>query len=168
MTESTTFPAAVLQQILDKADGVPLFVEEITKAILASGHLEEVDGHYELAESFRVLTIPATLQDSLMARLDRLGGAKEVAQVGAVLGREFGYRLLQAVHPLSHAELETALAKLCDAELLYARGLAPDATYVFKHALVQETAYGSLLRSRRRERRRRRAPSPCRAPSGRA
>src|SRR5437899_12732885 len=95
--------------------------------------------------------IPSTLAASLMARLDRQGSqAKEVAQVGAVLGREFSYGLLHAVHPVSEAELERSLGKLIDAELLYVRGLPPESTYLFKHALVQDAAYGSLLKARRR------------------
>jgi predicted ATPase len=151
MTEGKTFPAAVLQQILDKTDGVPLFVEEITKAILESGHLKEVDGHYELAESFRALTIPATLQDSLMARLDRLVTAKAVAQYAAVLGRQFAYALLQAVSQLDEATLQRELSRLVDAELVYQRGLPPQATYSFKHALIQDTAYQSLLKSTRQQ-----------------
>jgi predicted ATPase len=151
MTEGKTFPAAVLQQILDKTDGVPLFVEEITKAILESGHLKEVDGHYELAESFRALTIPATLQDSLMARLDRLVTAKAVAQYAAVIGRQFAYALLQAVSQLDEATLQRELSRLVDAELVYQRGLPPQATYSFKHALIQDTAYQSLLKSTRQQ-----------------
>jgi AAA ATPase domain/Adenylate and Guanylate cyclase catalytic domain len=106
MTEGKTFPAAVLQQILDKTDGVPLFVEEITTAILESGHLTDVDGRYELAESFRALTIPTTLHDSLMARLDRLVTAKAVAQYAAVIGRQFSYALLQASSQVDEAMLQ--------------------------------------------------------------
>src|SRR4030095_13651312 len=94
MTDGKTFPAEVSQQIIAKTDGVPLFIEEMTKAILESGHLKEVDGHYALVGSLSTLTIPATLQDSLMARLDRLGTAKAVAQYAAVIGRQFAYDLL--------------------------------------------------------------------------
>ena len=151
MTGGKTFPAAVLQQILDKTDGVPLFVEEITKAILESGHLIDVDGHYALAESVRVLTIPATLQDALMARLDRLAEGKAVAQRGAVLGRTFAYVLLRAVVHLDERALGRGLAQLVQAEVLYQRGVPPHATYTFKHALVQETAYQSLLRRTRQQ-----------------
>src|SRR5262249_40288986 len=103
MTDGKTFPAAILQQILTKTDGVPLFVEEITKSLLESGQLKEVEDHYELTEPFSTFTIPATLQDSLMARLDRLVTAKGIAQIGATIGRQFSYVLLQAVAPLDAA-----------------------------------------------------------------
>ena len=130
----------IVEAVVTRTDGVPLFVEELTKAVV-----EAEPGEAAAWE------IPATLQDSLMARLDRLGGAKEVAQVGAVIGRGFSYALLHAVSPFPEAELQAALVRLADAELLYPRGLPPEATYVFKHALVQDTAYASLLKSRRRE-----------------
>jgi class 3 adenylate cyclase/predicted ATPase len=142
-------PAEVLQQIIEKTDGVPLFVEEVTKAILESGQLKEVDGHYELTGSFSTFAIPATLQDSLMARLDRLVTAKGVAQMGATMGRQFAYDLLQAVSQLNERTLHEELHRLVEAELLYQRGLPPQATYVFKHALIQEAAYQSLLKSTR-------------------
>jgi tetratricopeptide (TPR) repeat protein len=129
----------LLEAVATRADGVPLFIEELVKVVV------ETDPTAAAKE------IPATLADSLMARLDRLGPAKEVAQVAAVLGREFGYPLLRAVSPLPDEGLQDALETLAGAELLYARGLPPDATYLFKHALVQETAYQSLLRARRRE-----------------
>jgi len=129
----------IVEAVVTRTDGVPLFVEELTKAVV-----EAEPGEAAAWE------IPATLQDSLMARLDRLGGAKEVAQVGAVIGRGFSYALLHAVSPFPEAELQAALVRLADAELLYPRGLPPEATYVFKHALVQDTAYASLLKSRRR------------------
>ena len=151
MTDGKTFPAAELQQIIEKTDGVPLFVEEITKAILESGQLKALDGHYERTGSFSPLAIPATLQDSLMARLDRLAPVKDVAQLGAVLGREFAYALLRAVAPLDEATLQHGLAQLVEAELLYQRGILPQATYLFKHALVQDAAYQSLLRSTRQQ-----------------
>jgi class 3 adenylate cyclase/tetratricopeptide (TPR) repeat protein len=151
MTEGKTFPAAVLQQILDKTDGVPLFVEEITTAILESGHLTDVDGRYELAESFRALTIPTTLHDSLMARLDRLVTAKAVAQYAAVIGRQFSYALLQASSQVDEAMLQHDLRRLVEAELLYQRGLPPQSTCVFKHALIQDAAYESLLKSTRQQ-----------------
>ena len=151
MTEGKTFPAEVLQQVMVRTDGVPLFVEEITKAILDSGHLKNVDGHYELAESVRALTIPATLQDSLMARLDRLVTAKAVAQYASVIGRQFAYTLLQAVSQLDEATLQRELRRLVDAELVYQRGIPPQATYLFKHALIQEAAYQSLLKRTRQQ-----------------
>ena len=149
MTDGKTFPTAVLQQIIAKTDGVPLFVEEMTKAILESGSLKDVDNHYELPGSLSTFAIPATLQDSLMARLDRLMTAKVVAQLGATIGRQFSYKLLQAVAQLDETMLQHELGRLVEAELLYQRGLPPQSTYVFKHALIQDTAYESLLRSTR-------------------
>jgi class 3 adenylate cyclase/tetratricopeptide (TPR) repeat protein len=151
MTNGKTFPAAVLQQIIARTDGVPLFVEELTKAILESGHLTEVDGHYELTGSFATFAIPATLQDSLMARLDRLVTAKAVAQYAAVIGRQFPYELLQAVSQLDEAMLQHELGRLVEAEIVYQRGVPPQAMYTFKHALIQDAAYQSLLRSTRQQ-----------------
>jgi predicted ATPase len=141
----------VLQQVVTKTDGVPLFVEELTKTVLESGLLRETQGHYALTGPLPPLAIPATLHDSLMARLDRLATVKAVAQLGAVLGRTFAYELLQAVTPLDEASLQQALARLVDAELLYQRGVPPQATYLFKHALIQEAAYQSLLKSTRQQ-----------------
>ena len=149
MTDGKTFPAEVLQQIIAKTDGVPLFVEEFTKSLLESGQLKAIDGHYELTGSLRTLTIPATLQDSLMARLDRLMTAKVVAQLGATIGRQFAYDLLQAVSQLDEATLQRELGRLVEAEIVYQRGMPPQATYVFKHALIQDAAYESLLKSTR-------------------
>jgi predicted ATPase len=151
MTDGKTFPAAVLQQILTKTDGVPLFVEEITRAILESGQLTAVAGHYELTGSFSTLAIPATLQDSLMARLDRLVTAKAVAQYAAVIGRQFPYELLQTVSQLDAATLQRELGRLVEAEMVYQRGVPPQSTYVFKHALIQDSAYESLLKSTRQQ-----------------
>ena len=124
-------------------------MEELTKAILESGYLQEVNGHYELIGSFSTFAIPATLQDSLMARLDRLGTAKAVAQYAAVIGRQFSYALLEAVSHLDPATLQRELGRLVTAELVYQRGVPPQATYVFKHALIQDAAYASLLKSTR-------------------
>jgi predicted ATPase len=149
MTDGKTFPKEVIQQIIAKTDGVPLFIEEITKAILESGHLTEVDGHYILVGSLSMFAIPATLQDSLMARLDRLVTAKGVAQMGATIGRQFAYALLQAVSPLEASTLQRELGRLVEAEIVYQRGLPPQATYLFKHALIQDAAYQSLLKSTR-------------------
>jgi class 3 adenylate cyclase/predicted ATPase len=149
MTDGKTFPAEVLQQILAKTDGVPLFVEEITKSLLATGQLKAVDGHYELVGALSMLAIPATLQDSLMARLDRLVTAKAVAQYAAVIGRQFPYAWLQAVSPWDEAMLQRELGRLVEAEIVYQRGVPPQATYVFKHALIQDAAYESLLKSTR-------------------
>jgi predicted ATPase len=149
VTDGKPFPAAVLQQIIAKTDGVPLFVEEITKAILESGQLKALDGHYEITGSFATFAIPATLQDSLMARLDYLVSAKSVAQYAAVIGRQFSYDLLHAVSQVNEAMLQHELGKLVEAEIVYQRGLPPQSTYVFKHALIQDAAYGSLLKSTR-------------------
>jgi class 3 adenylate cyclase/DNA-binding winged helix-turn-helix (wHTH) protein/predicted ATPase len=144
-------PAEVLQQVVAKTDGVPLFVEELTKMVLESGLVKEREGSYELTDPLPPLAIPATLHDSLMARLDRLETAKQVAQLGAVVGREFAYELIRAVSPLDEATLQQALERLVDAELLYQRGLLPQARYVFKHALIQQEAYQSLVRRTRRQ-----------------
>jgi predicted ATPase len=142
-------PAQVVEQVVTKTDGVPLFVEELTKAVLESGVVTAVNNHYELTGPLSALTIPTTLQDSLMARLDRLAGVKEVAQLGATLGREFSYELLRAVSPWDAVILEQGLAQLVEAELMLRRGLPPQAQYLFKHALVRDTAYQSLLKSTR-------------------
>ncbi|MCH7541039.1 MAG: AAA family ATPase, partial [Proteobacteria bacterium] len=144
-----TLPEEVLEQILARTDGVPLFVEELTKTVLESGLLAEEGGDYVLNGPLPPLAIPASLQDSLMARLDRLAAVKEVAQLAAVLGRTFSYELLAGVSPLAGQELEDALARLEDAELVYRRGVAPELTYEFKHALVRDAAYQSLLKSSR-------------------
>ena len=144
-------PAALLEQILTKTDGVPLFVEELTKSILESGGLRETGDHYEYAGSARAVTIPATLRDSLMARLDRFMPVKEIAQIGAAIGREFSYELIEAVAPMPQAQLDDTLAQLTASGLAFRRGTPPDAVYTFKHALVQDAAYDSLLKSRRQE-----------------
>jgi class 3 adenylate cyclase/tetratricopeptide (TPR) repeat protein len=142
-------PAEVMAQIVAKTDGVPLFVEELTKHVLESGLLIEDGDRYRLDGPLPPLAIPSTLQDSLMARLDRLGLVKEIAQIGAAIGREFSYALLHAVVGRDEASLQSALAQLEDAELLFHTGALSDARYSFKHALVQDTAYESLLKSRR-------------------
>ena len=151
VTGGTALPPEVVAQIVAKTDGVPLFVEELTKTILESGLLRDAQGHYELTGPLPPLAIPATLQDSLIARLDRLATVKAVAQLGAVLGRTFAYAVLQAVSPLDEVALQQALARLVEAELLYQRGVPPQATYLFKHALIQEAAYQSLLKSTRQQ-----------------
>jgi predicted ATPase/class 3 adenylate cyclase len=151
MTGGKELPAEVYTQILDRTDGVPLFVEELTKAVLESGHLHDVGDRYVIGDSRAVPVIPATLHDSLMARLDRLMSIKEIPQIGAALGREFSYRLLAAVAPIEEPALRAALNQLVDAELIFARGEPPDSIYTFKHALVQQAAYDSLLRSKRQQ-----------------
>src|ERR1700761_2164494 len=144
-------PAPLLEQILTRTDGVPLFVEELTKSILESGELKESGDHYDYAGSARAVTIPTTLRDSLMARLDRFMPVKEIAQIGAAIGRAFSYELISAVAPMPQAELDEALAGLAKSGLAFRRGTPPDAIYTFKHALVQDAAYDSLLKSRRQE-----------------
>jgi class 3 adenylate cyclase/predicted ATPase len=142
-------PTEVLQQIVSKTDGVPLFVEELTKMVLESNLLRPVNGHYELSGPLPSLAIPATLQDSLMARLDRLSEVREVVQLGAVLGREFAYEMLRLLTVIDDATLQARLAQLVAAELLYQRGRPPRARYIFKHALIQDAAYASMLKSTR-------------------
>src|SRR5215510_1021663 len=144
-------PTQVLTQISEKTDGVPLFIEELTKAVLESGVLQDVNGHYELTGSFSTFAIPATLQDSLMARLDRLVTAKGVAQLAATIGRQFAYDLLHTVSQLDASTLQRELGRLVEAEIVYQRGLPPQATYTFKHALIQDAAYQSLLKSARQQ-----------------
>jgi predicted ATPase len=134
-----------------RTDGVPLFVEELTKTVLESGLLSDAGDQYELSGSLPPLAIPTTLHDSLMARLDRLAPVKEVAQIGAVIGREFSHELLAAVGDRPEEQLEAALDQLVSSELVFRRGAPPDATYMFKHALVQDAAYQSLLKSRRQQ-----------------
>jgi TOMM system kinase/cyclase fusion protein len=151
VTGGKALPAEVVQQIVAKTDGVPLFVEELTKMVLEAGWLRAADGHYELTGPLPPLAIPFTLQDSLMARLDRLAPVKEIAQLGATLGREFSYELLRAVSPLDEATLQQGLRQLVEAELVYQRAIPPQATYFFKHALIQDTAYQSLLKSTRQQ-----------------
>lgn len=149
ITGSKALPPDLLERIVTKADGVPLYAEELTKSILESGELKVAGDHYDYAESARSITIPATLRDSLMARLDRFMPVKEIAQIGAAIGREFSYELIAAVAPHGKAELDNALKQLTESGLAFRRGTPPDATYVFKHALVQDAAYDSLLKSRR-------------------
>ena len=151
ITGGKALPAEVVQQIVAKTDGVPLFVEELTKMVLESSLLREREDHYELTGPLPPLAIPTTLQDALMARLDRLTEGKAVAQLGAVLGRTFAYELLQAVASLDELALWRGLVQLVQAEVLYQRGVPPQATYTFKHALLQEAAYQSLLRSTRQQ-----------------
>ena len=151
LTGGKSLPADVRDEIVAKTDGVPLFVEELTKAVLGSGLVEEAADRYVLRGPQAPLAIPETLHDSLLARLDRLGLAREIAQLSAVIGREFSFELLDAVAPMHGAALGDGLGQLAGAGLILARGVPPKATYVFKHALVQDAAYGSLLRSTRRQ-----------------
>ncbi len=151
VTEGKPLPEEVMTQILEKTDGVPLFIEELTKALLESEMIcEEADG-YKLSRPLPPLGVPTTLQDSLMARLDHLAPVREAAQIGAVIGRTFSYELLSLVSPMRASQLRIALRQLADSELISPQGDPPEAAYTFKHALVQDAAYGSLLRSRRQE-----------------
>jgi tetratricopeptide (TPR) repeat protein len=151
VTDGKALPADVLDQIIAKTDGVPLFIEELTKTVLESGLLVDAGDHFTSPSPLPALAIPASLQDSLMARLDRLKDVKEVAQVAATLGRRFSAELLAEVSGLNEPALEDALTQLVKAEMVYRHGLAPDMTYEFKHAMVQDVAYTSLLRSRRQQ-----------------
>lgn len=154
LTPSKSLPEAVIRQVVTNTDGVPLFVEELTKTILDSGIVEGHEDRYLPTDSLQPFAIPTTLRDSLMARLDSMGAAKRVAQRAAVLGRSFTYELLRAISPLQEAELQKHLQRLVDGELLYQRGLPPDATYTFKHALIRDEAYRSLLKPKRQDRHR--------------
>lgn len=149
VTGGKTLPKEVMDQILAHTDGVPLFIEELTKMVLEGGLLRERDGEYVLEGPLPPLAIPTTLQASLTARLDRLSPVREVAQIGAVAGREFHYQLLNAVAGLPKQKLDEALDQLVSSELIFCRGEIPHAIYTFKHALVRDAAYGGLLKSRR-------------------
>jgi len=144
-------PAEVIEQIVDRTDGVPLFVEELTKSVLESGLLREESDRYVLDRALPPFAIPTSLHDSLMARLDRMASVRRVAQIGAAIGREFSYPLLATLSQLSDDKLQAALARLVASELVFQRGTPPDAVYVFKHALVQDVAHASLLRSAREQ-----------------
>ena len=144
--------SGIVAEIVDRTDGVPLFVEELTKAVLESAAQGDRVAAVLGAASQTALSVPATLHASLMARLDRLGpSAREIAQIGAVLGREFGYELIEPVGQRPERELQAALDQLGEAGLLFCRGAPPHSTYLFKHALVQDAAYSTLLRGRRQE-----------------
>jgi class 3 adenylate cyclase/predicted ATPase len=151
ITGGKALPGEVLEQIVERTDGVPLFVEELTHSLLESGLLQEQAHRFALTGALPRHAIPTTLQGSLMARLDRLAPIREVAQVGAVLGREFSYELLAAVAPFGGNELREALDRLVASELIFRIGTPQEPIYNFKHALVQEAAYASLLRERRRQ-----------------
>ena len=151
LTGDKPLPIEMVEQVIAKTDGVPLFVEELVKMILESGLVREQAGRYVLTGPLPPLAILSTLHDSLMARLDRLSTARELVQLGAVLGREFAYELLQAVVPVDEMALQQGLAQLVDAELVYQRGLPPHSRYIFKHALIQDAAYQSLLKSTRQQ-----------------
>ncbi len=144
-------PAVVVQQICARAEGIPLFVEEITKSVLESGALRASEGGYELAGDIPSGLVPATVRDSMTARLDRLGESREVLRLASVLGREFSYRMLYAAGPSTEQALAHALRRAEEAELIYCTAPKPDAQYAFRHALIRDAAYGSLLRKVRRQ-----------------
>ena len=151
VTGGKPLPPALMTEVANKTDGIPLFVEEFTKMIVESDWLQETDGHYALTGPLPTLSIPNTLQDFLMARLDRQATAKAVAQLGATIGREFSYALVSAISPLDEETLAEGLRQLVETELIYQRGLPPDAHYQLKHALIQDTAYASLLKRTRQQ-----------------
>ena len=151
VTCGKVLPREIADQITDRTDGVPLFIEELTKAVVESGLLVDAGDRYVATGPVTPLAIPASLQELLLARLDRLAPTSDVAQIAAALGRQFSHELISAVAALPRQQLDDALAQLVNAELIFRRGMAPDAEYTFKHALVQEAAYGTLLRSRRQQ-----------------
>ena len=144
-------PKEIAEQIADRTDGVPLFIEELTKSVVESGLVTEVAGRYAMTVPAAPLAIPTTLHASLLARLDRLAPTREVAQIGAALGRSFSHELIAAVAQMPQQKLEEALEQLVAAELIFRRGTSPNAEYTFKHALVQDAAYSTMLRSRRQQ-----------------
>ena len=148
MIGGKTLPKEIADQIINRTDGVPLFIEELTKAVVESGIVAEEGDHYALKGPVAPLAIPTTLHGSLLARLDRLAPTRELAQIGAALGRQFSHELISAVAEMPPRQLDEAMAQLVRAELVFRRGTPPDAEYTFKHALVQDAAYSTLLRSR--------------------
>ena len=146
-----TLPKEITDQIIERTDGIPLFIEELTKAVVESGVIAEAGDHYRVMGPLTRLAIPASLHASLLARLDRLAPVREVAQIAAALGRSFSHELISAVASAPPQQLEDALDQLVIAELIFRRGTPPDAEYTFKHALVQDAAYSTLLKSRRQQ-----------------
>ena len=151
VTGGKALPKEIADQITDRTDGVPLFIEELTKSVIESGLLVASGDHYLASGPVPPLAIPTSLQASLLARLDRLAPTRDVAQIGAALGRQFSHELISAVAEMPREQLDDALAQLVNAELIFRRGTPPDAEYTFKHALVQDAAYSTLLRSRRQQ-----------------
>ena len=151
VTGGKALPKEIAEQIIERTDGVPLFIEELTKTVVESGIVTEAGDHYALAGPMGPPAIPTSLQASLLSRLDRLASTPEVAQIGAALGRSFSYELISAVAGMPQQKLDGALEQLASAELIFRRGVPPDAEYTFKHALVQDAAYSMLLRGRRQQ-----------------
>ena len=151
VADGKRLPDKIIDQIIERTDGVPLFVQELTRMVLESGQVVECDDCYEMAEDVVEISIPATLNDSLMARLDRILPVKEVAQVCSTLGREFSFELARVVSRMNETDLALALTRLVDAELLLVEGSPPHSRYMFRHALIQEAAYESVLKTRRQQ-----------------
>jgi class 3 adenylate cyclase/predicted ATPase len=151
VTGGKALPEEIAVQIIDRTDGVPLFIEELTKAVIESGMLADAGDHFDARGPVPRLAIPTSLHASLLARLDRLAPVRELAQIGAALGRSFSHELISAVAAMPQQQVDWALAQLAHAELVFRRGNPPDAEYTFKHALVQDAAYSTMLRSRRRQ-----------------
>jgi len=151
VTGGKALPKEIADQIVDRTDGVPLFIEELTKNVVESGMVTDKGDRYVVAGPVAPLAIPTSLHASLLARLDRLAPTREIAQIGAALGRSFSHELIGAVAAMPQQQVNDALAQLVSAELMFRRGTPPDAEYTFKHALVQDAAYSTLLRSRRQQ-----------------
>jgi class 3 adenylate cyclase len=151
VTGGKVLPSEITDQIVEHTDGVPLFIEELTKTVVETGIVIEAGDHYAMKGPVGPLAIPTSLHASLLARLDRLAPTREVAQIGAALGRQFSHELISAVAAMPQQQLDDTLARLVHAELIFQRGTPPDAEYTFKHALVQDAAYSTLLRSRRNQ-----------------
>ena len=151
VTGGKPVPKEIADQIIDRTDGVPLFIEELTKAVVEGGLVVESGDRYTVTGRLTPLAIPTSLHTSLLARLDRLAPVREVAQIAAALGRQFSHELISAVASTRQLELDNALDQLVTAELIFRRGSPPDAEYTFKHALVQDAAYGTLLGEPKRE-----------------
>jgi class 3 adenylate cyclase/tetratricopeptide (TPR) repeat protein len=149
--DGKTLPKEIADQIIDRTDGIPLFIEELTKAVIESGVVADAGDHYRVTGPVTPLAIPTSLHASLLARLDRLAPVREVAQIAAALGRQFSHELISAVSGMPQQELGNALDQLVSSELIFRRGMSSDAEYTFKHALVQDAAYSTLLKSRRRQ-----------------
>jgi predicted ATPase len=151
VTGGKKLPKEIADEIINRTDGVPLFIEELTKAVIESGVVSDVGHHYQVTGSLTPLAIPTSLQASLLARLDRLAPVREVAQVASALGRQFSHELISTIVPMPKQQLDDALEQFVAAELIFRRGTPPSAEYTFKHALLQDVAYQSLLRSKRHE-----------------
>src|SRR5215475_2722447 len=151
VTGGRALPQEIAERIIDRTDGVPLFIEELTKTVIESGMLTDAGDRFDARGPVPRLAIPTSLQASLLARLDRLAPVRELAQIGAALGRSFSHELISAVAAMPQQQVDGALAQLVHAELVFQRGTPPDAEYTFKHALVQDAAYSTMLRGRRQQ-----------------